>query len=59
MNTRDFFTDEEWGIIRDVVESEAFLLSEEESEVLCIIIDKIDAILQYEQNRSSSESECK
>ena len=47
------FSREEWSIIRDAVESEAFLLSEKESEVCDIIIDKIDAILQYDEDRSS------
>ena len=47
------FSHEEWSIIRDAVESEAFLLPEEESEVYGIIIDKIDAIFQYDEDRSS------
>jgi hypothetical protein len=48
------FNEEEWSIMRDAVESEAVLLPEEEWEKYGIIIDKINALLQYDENRSSS-----
>jgi len=57
MNARKFFTDEEWSIMRDAVEQEAVLQPEEEWEKYGIIIDKINALLKYEENGSSSDFE--
>lgn len=50
---RNFFTDDEWGIIVWALEQEAVLQPEEEWEEYGIIIDKINALLQYDENRSS------
>ena len=59
MSVRDFFTDEEWDTIVWALEQESILQPEDEWEKYGIIIDKINALLQYDENRSSSESECK
>ena len=52
-DTRNFFTDGEWDTIVWALEQEAVLQPEEEWEKYGIIIDKINALLQYDENRSS------
>jgi hypothetical protein len=52
-DTRNFFTDGEWDTIVWALEQESMLQSEEEWEKYGIIIDKINALLQYDENRSS------
>ena len=54
--TRNFFTDDEWDTIVWALEQESMLQPEEEWEKYGIIIDKINALLQYDENRSSSQS---
>ena len=44
------FTEKEWMIIRDAVESEGFLVPEEESDDYAIIIDKIDSYFEDARN---------
>tara|TARA_Y100000287_G_scaffold80340_1_gene63563 strand:+ start:1354 stop:1533 length:180 start_codon:yes stop_codon:yes gene_type:complete len=52
-DTRNFFTDDEWDTIVWALEQESMLQPEEEWEKYAIIIDKINALLQYDENRSS------
>lgn len=52
-DTRNFFTDGEWDTIVWALEQESMLQPEEEWEKYGIIIDKINALLQYDENRSS------
>lgn len=59
MSIRNFFTDNEWDTISWALEQEAVLQPEEEWEKYGIIIDKINALLQYEENGSSGELKCK
>ena len=58
MSVRDFFTDKEWDMISWAVEQESMFQSEDEWEKYGIIIDKINALLQYDENRNSCQSEC-
>ena len=50
---RNFFTDDEWDIIVWALEQESMLQPEQEWEKYGMIIDKINALLQYDENRSS------
>lgn len=50
---RNFFTDDEWDTIVWALEQESMLQSEQEWEKYGMIIDKINALLQYDENRSS------
>ena len=50
---RNFFTDDEWDIIVWALEQESILQPEQEWEKYGMIIDKINALLQYDENRSS------
>ena len=52
-DARNFFTDGEWDTIVWALEQESMLQPEEEWEKYGIIIDKINALLQYDENRSS------
>ena len=46
----NLFTEREWEIIRDAVNSEGFNLSEEEHDEYGIIIDKIETFLYVRNN---------
>lgn len=50
---RNFFTDDEWDIIVWALEQESMLQPEQEWEKYGMIIDKINALLQYDEHRSS------
>ena len=50
---RNFFTDDEWDIIVWALEQESILQPEQEWEKYGMIIDKINALLQYDEHRSS------
>ena len=49
----NLFTQREWEIIRDAVESEGFLLPEEQQDEYGIIIDKIETFLYARNNNES------
>ena len=49
----NLFTEREWKIIRDAVESEGFLLTEEQQDGYDIINDKINTIPNVRNNNES------